>query len=459
MKKLIVWFCFLFFPGIVFSADIRISLMPQDFKYSLELNGAITKDNIYQIHLENDVLEKCTPGSKDIRLFDSKNNEIPYVILDYNYIPEKDKIQKLKITKYHYDENSAVIRLSTLKKEKSIQINTFYLDITNRDFNKKIKISGSNNGKKWVLIKEDTIYDFSSQVDLRKTEVEFESVSYPYYLITLTDEEIQKDSQQSIKLKYDRLEFSVDNIENKKLHINSVIGKFKTEKSKNIIYDEKFFTGITASLDKNGDTVIEIEAKLPVKKIYFDINNAYYYRKARVYYSDTGDTDSYKLLKKGVIYTFTLFNVTDVKNYLCFSSPKYNFYKLVIENKNNPPLDIKNITFKWIQKNLYFVAINNDTQHFLCFGNKNTDKPEYDLSKFIHKNNWYKQDYTKLEESDILDNDNFISRLGKNKKAQIEKIILMTIVIFLVLGISFFLYSLMKKARGTKIIIPGSKRD
>lgn len=453
MKKIIVWFCFLLFPGIVFSADVRTSLMPQDFEYSLELNGAITKDNIYQIHLGNGVLEKCTPGCKDIRLFDSKDNEVPYVILDYNYISEKDKMHRLKITKYRYDENSAVITLSTLKKEnkeKNIQINAIYLDIGDNDFNKKVKISGSNDGKKWVLVKRDTIYDFSSQVNLRKTEVEFESVSYPYYLITLTDEKMQKDSQQSIKLKYDQLEFSVDNMENKKLHINSVIGKFKTEKNKNIVYDKKIFTGSTATLDKNGDTVIEIEAGLPVKKIYFDISNAYYYRKVRVYCSDTGDTDSYKLLNKGVIYTFTLFNVTDVKNYVCLSSPKYNFYKLVIENKNNPPLDIKSITFKWIQKNLYFVAINNDTQHFLCFGNKNTDKPEYDLSRFIHKNNWYKQDYTKLEGSDISGNKNFVSRLGKDKKAQIEKIILMTVVIFLVLGISFFLYSLMKKAQGTK---------
>ncbi len=453
MKKIIVWFCFLLFPGIVFSADVCVSLKPQDFEYSLELNGAITKDNIYQIHLGNGVLEKCISGCKDIRLFNSKNNEIPYVILDYNYISEKDKLHRLKITKYRYDENSAVITLSTLKKEnkeKNIQINAIYLDIGNNDFNKKVKISGSNDGKKWVLVKRDTIYDFSSQVNLRKTEVEFESVSYPYYLITLTDDKMQKDSQQSIKLKYDRLEFSVDNMENKKLHINSVIGKFKTEKNKNIIYDKKIFNGSTATLDKNGDTVIEIEAGLPVKKIYFDISNAYYYRKVRVYYSDTGDTDSYKLLNKGVIYTFTLFNVTDVKNYVCLSSPKYNFYRLVIENKNNPPLDIKNSTFKWIQKNLYFVALNNDTQHFLCFGNKNTDKPEYDLSRFIHKNNWYKQDYTKLEVSDISGNQSFVSRLGKDKKAQIEKIILMTVVIFLVLGISFFLYSLMKKAQGTK---------
>lgn len=448
MKNLIVWVCFLFFPGIVFSADVSTSLKPKNFEYYLGLEEVVTRDNIYQVHLTGDILQKCTPDCKDIRVFNSNSDEIPYVILDYNYILDQDKTHQLKIKKYYYDESSAVITLSTLKEEKNIRINTLYLNIRERDFNKRVKVSGSDDGKKWVLIKKDTIYDFSSQVNLRKTEIKFKNVSYPFYRIVLTDSKKQKGGRQSIKLKYEQLEFSVDNLKNKKLQINSIIGKFNTERS--IIYDRNVFAGIDSSLDKKGDTIIKIEAGLPVKKIYFDIGNAYYYRRVKVYGSDTGKPDSYRVLTNGVIYTFNLSEVTEVKNYLCFSSLKHNFYKLVIENKNNPPLEIKSITFKWVQKNLYFVALNDDTQHLLCFGNTNVNKPEYDLSRFIHRNNWYKQNYTKLSKSDILSNENFNPQLSKGTKERIEKIILMSIVILLVSGISFFLYSLMKKMQGSE---------
>lgn len=446
IKNLIT--CFLLFQGVVLLSGIHASFMPHDFEYYVEFKESIIKDAIYQVHLGHDILEKCNTDCEDIRIFDSNNKEIPYVMLEYSYISEKERVYPLKVTEYGHDENSAVITLKTSEsdKERNIQINAIYLDITDRDFRKEVIVKGSNDGKRWTLIKKDTIYDFSSHIDLRKKEIKFKDVNYYYYHLVLTDTKTQKDKHQSIKLKYNNLDFSVDHIKNKKLHIKSIKGKFNIEKSKNTIYDGKIFTDIDSLVDKNQNSVIIIGAKLPFERIYFDITNPYYYRKVEVYCSDTGKVGSYELLTKGSIYTFALSDVTDVKNYLYSSSRKHNFYKFVIENKNNPPLDIESVTFKWIQKNLYFVAFDNDTKYILCFGNTQTNKPEYDLSKFIHRDNWYKQSYTKLEKYYIFHNESFTLPLSKDKKSRIEKIILIVIVLFLILGISYSLYTLYRKA-------------
>lgn len=441
MKKLLTIFLFLLFCTV--SAKASITLKPENFQYCSELEKTTKNNALFQVWMTSDILQKCSADCSDLRLFDQDNNEIPYVIIGNEHPDEIMESYTLEIVDYSDGSDSKVITMKMPDKYRPISL--MNLDISDRNFKKSVTLYGSHDMGKWDLLGKGTIYDFSAQVALRKTEIKFNKTDYRYYRLKITSDDINAQPDKSIKLKYEGLDFSSSNLENIKLHINKITGITGSRKDNIRVYDEKSFTAFPVNLDKEKNTIIKLEAGLPFDKIYFDISNPYYHRKISIYGSDTGKEDSYRFLARSSIYSFPLSGINETKNYIAYPSVKHKYYKIIVENKNNPPLEITNIRFLWIQKNLYFVSLSKPSEYSLCFGNSTISRPNYDLARFINHNNWFSQNFAQLNTAQITLNSDFRERLPDDRKTRIEKIILTGIVIILVIGISFWLYRLMRK--------------
>ena len=428
-------------PAAVMATE---SLTPGDFRYCDDLDGRILSNTIYQVQLPPEILQKCADGYNDLRLFGSANREVPYVIIENEYPDEVIETFLFQVVDYKDDRTSTVITMKLPEKYQPVSV--IEIDTADRDFKKDLMLYGSHDMKKWDLLVKDAIYDFSSQVALRKTEIKFTKADYRYFRIKLIDARSDAKAGRSIQLKYNGLDFSTNNISAKRLHINKITGLTGAKTDRIRVYDEEEFTGFPVNLDKDRNTIITVEADLPFDKVYFDVSNPYYYRELSIYHSDSGKADSYILLTRSSIYSFPLSGISETRNYVAYTSIKHKYYKIVIENKNNPPLEIRNIIFRWIQKDLYFVSLKETATYSLCFGNSLIKKPDYDLSNFINQNNWFKQRYEKLTTGQIKTNAGFRQKIPEDKKKKIEKIILTAVVVSLVIGIGFWLYSLIRKA-------------
>lgn len=442
MKKLLTAIVLLLFCAV--SVEASIILQPENFQYCSELGEATKNNTLYQIQLTSDILQKCSADCSDLRLFAQDKNEIPYVIIDNEHPEEIIETYTLEIKDYSDGPASKVITMKMPDKYRPVSI--INLDISDRDFKKTVVLYGSHDINKWDLLAKEAIYDFSSQVALRKTEIKSNKADYRYYRLEIIDDDTSVKPEKSIKLKYEGLDFSAGGLENKKLHISKITGITGSRKDNIRVYDEKSFTAFPANPDKGRNTVITLEAGLPFDKMYFDISNPYYHREISIYGSDTGKEDSYKFLTRGSIYSFPLSGMSETKNYIAYPSAKQKYYKIIIENRNNPALEIKSIKFVWVRKNLYFVSLSKPSKYSLCFGNSTVSRPNYDLASFINRNNWFNQIYEKLNTAQIIQNADFRERLPEDRKMKIEKIILIGIVILLVIGISFWLYRLMREA-------------
>lgn len=443
MKKILFLFLFLLSDTALLSANSATPLTPDDFQYCVAIEGPIKNNTLYQLRLTDDILKKSNAAYGDIRLFSQDKKEIPYGIIENEHPSEVIETYPLEIIKYTDDKASDVIDLKLPEKYQPISL--IDLDIADRDFKKDIILYGSRDGKAWDLLVKEAVYDFSAQVDLRKTEITFKKADYRFYRIKLIDTQTAVDAGKAIKLKYESLDFSVNNIQDKKLRINKVVGKTGSKGDKIITYDEANFANFSITTDKDHNTVIILEAALPFDRIYFDISNPYYYRNLGLYYSDTGKDDSFRLLNRSSIYSFPLAGLMETKNYVAYTAVKHRYYKFVIENKNNPLLEIKNIKFQWVQKNLYFFALNDAEKYSLCFGNNVVNRPAYDLQSFISQDNWFKQKYETLRTTQVRQNVTYAPKLPIDKKAKLEKLILTAIVIVLVIGIGYWLYRLARK--------------
>ncbi len=421
---------------------------PAEFRYSVELKNDFIKDTIYQVPLNTEIIEKCMPECRDIRIIDPQTkSEVPYVIID-NQIPA-ESIQNYDMTiKEYFDEtNAATLVLSLPDGHKPIEC--IELSTPNQDFKKNIILFGANDLRNWVKLSEDNIYDFSSQVDYRKTMINCPDGKLNFYKIQIIDTNpLSNTEQKSINLKYEGLDFSVNKLKNEKLKINSITGRtnFHQFKGKKVIYQNKTFSDFSASLAKNNDTVITLRAALPFEKISFNISNSYYYRKITVYFSETGVENSYQYLCQSILFNYPD-ELKNAKNQIYYSSPKHNYYKFVIENKNNPPLSINSINFEYVAQNLYFIALNDTSALGLYFGHDKIAAPDYDIKNFLNEGNWYKKPYKQVTApSQAETNKNVKEVVSADKKGELEKTLLIVIITLLVAGLCFWLYKLLNYA-------------
>lgn len=441
MKKQKIFFL-LFFLVILCSAYGAIILTPKNFHYKGELSGPLERNKLYMFHLDSEVIKKCEYGCKDVRIFNQSNNEIPYVVLDCEKKGRAERSYVFEIV--DYAETANIVTLTTKLQKNDKPISSIRLETDGKDFKRDIELYGSMDMKTWNFVGEDVIYDFSSQVDLKKKSIKFKKSRYFYYRIKIIDTELGGDTTDSVKLKYEGLDFSVNKIKTKKLQFKRIVGISQPGIRSVKAYDEYSFTEIKNVFDKDNNSTFTIEANLPIDKVYFNALNPYYFRNVKIYGSDTGEKDSYRLLESSTIYSFNLFGHKEKKAYVSCNFPKCKTYKFVVENGSNPPIDIKSIKFQWVRKNLYFIALNDDLFYLFCCGNTGIEKPYYDLTEFIGQDNWYKYTCHTVELRHFMENKSYIPAVTCTKKAKTEKTILVVIVSILVMGMGIWLYKLLK---------------
>lgn len=428
--------------SLCFTSVSHSSVTTDTFRYTAELKGDINKDKLYQIHLPGEILSICESRCKDIRMIGPDNSEIPYVILR-NMQWEKAESYDLEVINYEKTPQSAVITLKLPVQHKPIS--TLELDITDRDFERKIHLYGSDDQSSWVLLKEDRIYDFSSKVTLRKTDIKFNLTNYSYYRIHITNDKTEN-SGENINLQYKDLQFSVIGEENdKSLRIDRFTSRTASQQNSEGIYDEAEFTAFVYYENKEGITEIILKSDLPASRIYFDVSNPLYYRVVDIYGSDSGDDNSFKLRKTDVLYRFILSGDKETKNYVNLNTEHNRYNKFVIKNKGNPPLEVKSIRFQWPKTNLYFMAIHQEQPYALYFGNPDLDAVVYDLARFIQPDKLNTLDFEIMEISPVKNNPSYIKPKIKFEKWKIEKTVLTLIVSLMVIGIGYWLYVLLRK--------------
>jgi hypothetical protein len=287
-------------------------------------------------------------------------------------------------------------------------------------------------------------------VALRKTRIEFPKSDARFFRLTLTDYAPQSATQQSIKLKYEGLEFSVNGAQKKELRIHAVKGSTLLPAEKKPMYDRKNFTDLAPALDKDGNTVIVLAAGLPIDQLSIDVTNHYYYRTINLYGSATGRDDSYRFLVSQPIYRFPLSSEQhEEKNYIESNLPKYAYYKVIVMNKNNPPLDMRGMTVSWIQQNLYFIALRNNERYSLCFGNQRTTRPDYDIVKFVNRNSLSRHSFEHATLAAPVKSGGPSLTL-RESLIGMEKLVLKIVVVLLVIGMGGWLYTLLKKGQEKK---------
>lgn len=417
-------------------------LGPADFRSCADVQGPFAAGSLYQLHLGRELMNAAGPAFEDVRLFDEGGGETPFVIIEDVPPHETVETYPLEITGYDSDATSATVYLRLPQKHRPVSV--LELDIPDKDFRKRAVLSHSSDNTTWRTLAEDVLYDFSSNVAVRRTRIGFAKTESRYFRLKLIDYPGEAAVKPGMRLMYEGLDFRVQGAAGGKLRINSSRAVTGTPVDERPVYDHAIVADFERGTDKDGNTVLTFKAGLPVDRLTLDAANPYYHRAVRLFGSATGKEDSYHALANEAIYRFPLpDDRREERNVLEPHARKQNYLRLVIINKNNPPLEIRNITLSWVRQNLYFIALGRGA-HRLCSGNPRAQRPEYDLANFVNRRTLGQRPYEQRGLSPLRASGGAGARLAESVAGR-EKLILKTVVILLVAGMGFWLFRLMRK--------------
>lgn len=310
----------------------------------------------YKIPLPPEVLGKLNPQFTDLRIYDGQQKEVPYLLKKDQHKITKNVFHPYEITKVEHSENgSTIIVIHNSKRDK---INNLCLRVNNFDTRKFAKLTGSNNQIDWYAIKDDYVFSSvqsSSEPSVIKV-INFPHSKYEYYRLEILD-------------------WFTDPI-----HVLSA-GYFDTHLKYGNYYQ------IDASITQVDSIELQqtwVKLQFPFvpncEKIKVEIEGPSFYNRIARLCKRAKD-------KKGNVSYIDLIRFSLISNrelMVDVGNIRTEELYIVVENNDNPPLQIKGVT--GYQLHNYLVAhLQTGENYHIEFGNDNVKPPVYDIGYFNSK--------------------------------------------------------------------------
>ncbi len=419
--------------GFMFISPIQ-ALGPQDFQWMARLVGEVRNGEAARVPLSATIISKTHSRFRDLRLFNSKGVEIPYVIYE-DYIPAvPEKTVSLTVKEFIDSETSEIFILK--KAQHSEKIDSMELQTSARDFKKNVLVEASTDTHSWSPLAQDVIFDFSSHVNLRKTTFPIPETDSLYYRITIEKSDAKPTESDPIHLQYRDLIFSTQDNHTQRFKVDSFTGHSVGREHELRTVDSISINQPQSFTDKDGNSLIHLgEINLPLAIISFVVEDTYFYRPVEVQVNHTRDDDAFRTIFHGIIHQIPgeSQGCLDLK----VDMEQTPLIRLIIRNGDNPPLTIHKINLVWNRRVLYFHPREGET-YSLTFGNKTIPQPNYETAHLIPNDVLNLRKLTEWTIAEISNNPSYSPGLDEIGHRNIQEWVLNAAVILLLTGLAYW---------------------
>lgn len=341
--------------------SILLSIICLSSVYSQEFSDQATIDTInktgfFQIILPAQLLGKAQVDLRDLRLYDQLGTEQSYLIRRESDIYTRSSFKEYSIIERESEKDT--ISYLIFENTKRNKIDHIGFVVNNTGVRKKAILSGSNDLKKWLTIKDDYLLRNMSS---NKKTTQLKTLNFP-----LSD------------YAYFKLEIS-DNIINP-INISKIGYYDKLETKGNYTY---FDLPVIIQIDSAKVSTIKVKSpyKMYMEKLKLDISGADMYSR----YVKISKTNKFTDLKNKTKYideVITSFNInSNKKNEVKTGDLLADELTIKIYNKDSPPLKLEKLTASFL--NVYLVAkLEKGKIYTLKYGNEILKSPNYDIAMF-----------------------------------------------------------------------------
>lgn len=352
---------FLYFISLLI-LSVNSDAQMNQYSYTRQLDK-VEKEDFYSIPLLPEITAKCKSGLHDIRLYkinETDTSEVPYIM---EWLGDKSEESPISFELINDVTNLKCCSYITLKMSKKQVINKITLDVLENNFDKILKIEGSNDNKEWYLIKDHLrIAGFvNSENDFRSTSIHFPSAEFTYFRIEFDDDgsdKINVTGARAFENKVIRGNYNELTVKNKVQNEN------KKEKKSEIFVDlaaNYFLSHIILNTTTKTD-------------FYRNIN---IFRSTGTFHTPKGDEDAWQLISSGII-------SSKENNIFSLSNLQSNKLKIEVINYDNEPVTLDEIKV-FSEKIVLITKLETASPVYLVYGREKADAPVYDLIHFKNK--------------------------------------------------------------------------
>ena len=327
-------------------------MMWSQFNISAEIKP-VAKTATYRLLLPTQIASASKENFSDLRILDSKNQEVPYVLLE-NVIAKKTNKIDFKIS----SRSSIPDKISSLIFENQLQKLDFVnLEIANYSGSKTFIVSGSDDQKQWFGVLDPTILNDLHGPNLSVlATLNFPKTNYKFIKI----ETIDKNSLPINIMKIGQIGVTYGEQNFEKIVPKSLqIKQFQSEKKTRIF--------------------VEFQNSELIDKLQFDIKSpSNYKRNIRLYENFSDKRKPKSRIRQLEFDDFVLTTISNDK--LNLNQKRTREFTIEIDNLDNAPLEIKTVNFYQEVIKIAMVLHENE-KYVLKTNNKNAFLPNYDISE------------------------------------------------------------------------------
>lgn len=415
---------------------------PTEFRFQSPIISSKEAITPVAVRLTADVIARTTDDFSDLRLFDDRGAEVPYVIHALSWPEQRPPRFTWEVSGYTQGNATQAFILKRPKGYTSFVDLEFNIPAV--DFYKDIEVYAGDQKKTWTPLAHGTLFDFSSRIDLRCTLLKFPTSAAAFLKVIMRDHiPTVSMTAEDVHLRYKDLDFNLNTAGRHDIRINQFSSNVYAPRPERNTYDQVCIVRPSAKLDKDGNSLISFgHLNLPVDKIDLEIGNAFFYRDVQSWVADKDEEQAYHQMAQDV--AFRIPGVAEVKTGLQFGQPQYPYVRLKVINRNNPPLEIKGARIEWIARDLFFIP-ESRRSYALYYGNKEAMPPQYEVARLVPKDYATLIKYPRWQLGAMHTNASYNDRVGLSLRALLEKYLLNALVILVVCVLGFWVISLMKK--------------
>jgi hypothetical protein len=331
----------------------------QDWQYTRTVQPA--KDGFVLIDLDPDVLTHARDDLADIRLTAADGRKAPYQIAGME--PARAETYPVRLIDRVTQPGEYLSVTMDLQNSGRLH-DRITLDLESKeDYLRDVTIEGSDDNRTWKLIARDKVLSVASDYrknNYRKNDLAYNPASFRYVRLLIND-----GGKEPLTLKGARITFVPPAGERPLPELPVTLVSNRTDQKTNK-------TDLVIDLGAGGYQVSEIGLQVSGKNFQRNVE-----------YSDSSDGTNWERIGSDRIYQYQWPDYETLKNRLTLNrgfGPRY--IKLTIDNQDSPPLDVQKITVWGVPPRL--LADLRAESYNLWYGNKNSSRPQYDLSQFSH---------------------------------------------------------------------------
>ncbi|WMJ72985.1 hypothetical protein RCC89_07400 [Cytophagaceae bacterium ABcell3] len=305
----------------------------------------------YEIKLTPEITGNLSKELHDLRVVSEHGEEVPYIL-------QQDQVQHTKLAFVPYEIVESVSKIKGVShfivhNPDKRAVDHVVLRIKNADVDKNLRISGSNDGEQWFVVKGNVFVEGFHE----KGRVFIEKkVSFP-----LSD--------------YEYLKFEMD--DSVSAPINVLHAGFYAASVSEGSYMELPAPEVVR-YDTLGKTFLDFTfaQRFLLDRIKFSVESPEKYKRKAMLYVNSGTSENDLWTPVG---KFELEKGGD--NTVSSQTLKGQRFRVVVENKNSPALQFSDMSFQQLEISLK-AELSAGVHYSLIFGNKEAAMPDYDLKYF-----------------------------------------------------------------------------